>query len=144
MGESFIWENNREPPAPSQRRKADQNANRFEVSEFPPPPVPGLPGVVESLDSAEQLVLEGRRHSNCVASCAPRVREGRVSIYRVLQPQRATLSLVRTETGRWEIGELKASRNRPVTEQTRDLVEQWLGDWTLNNAGMDFAYRKQP
>jgi hypothetical protein len=54
-----------------------------------------------------------------------------VFIYRVLQPERATLSLIRTDTGRWEIGELKASRNRPVTEQTHDLVEQWLGDWSL-------------
>jgi hypothetical protein len=68
-----------------------------------------------------------------VASYAPRVREGRVFIYRVLQPERATLSLIRTDTGRWEIGELKASRNRPVSEQTQDLVEQWLSDWQLSS-----------
>jgi hypothetical protein len=105
---------------------------RIEASKFPPPPVPSLLGVVEPLDSAEQLVLEGRQQSNCVASYAPRVREGRVFIYRVLQPERATLSLIRTEAGRWEIGELKASRNRPVSEQTLDLVEQWLSEWQLS------------
>jgi hypothetical protein len=104
---------------------------RIEASKFPPPPVPSLPGVVEPLDSAVQLVLEGRQQANCVASYAPRVREGRVSIYRVLQPERATLSLIRTEAGRWEIGELKASRNRPVSGQTHDLVEQWLADWAI-------------
>jgi hypothetical protein len=68
----------------------------------------------------------------CGVVCAASARGASV-VYRVLEPERATLSLIRTETGRWEIGELKASRNRPVSEQTQDLVEQWLGDWQLSS-----------
>jgi hypothetical protein len=60
---------------------AEQSTSRFHVA-----PVPNLPGVVEPVDSAEQLVLEGRQQFNCVASYAPRVREGRVLIYRVRPP----------------------------------------------------------
>jgi hypothetical protein len=48
---------------------------RAETRKFGPPPVPGLPGVIEPLESARALVLENRAQSNCAASYADRVRD---------------------------------------------------------------------
>jgi hypothetical protein len=48
-----------------------------------------------------------------------------MAIYRVLQPERATLSLAR-RAGRWHIDQLKGACNRPVRPDTRQAVLAWL------------------
>jgi hypothetical protein len=92
---------------------------------FPPPPVPGTPDVVP-LRAPQALVEEGRKQHNCVAGYAERVAGGDTYLYRVLRPQRATLSLVRWAGGRWHIGELLQAGNHPVSAATRRSVEDWL------------------
>ena len=64
---------------------------------------------------------------NCVASYASRVREGNTYIYRVLHPERATLSLVRRSPfSDWEIDELERRYNTDVSEETEDFVQAWV------------------
>jgi hypothetical protein len=48
------------------------------------------------------------------------------------RPRVQTWLVIQAESGAWEIGQLKASRNYPLTEQTIDLVEQWLRDWRFS------------
>jgi hypothetical protein len=78
------------------------------------------------LRSPESLVEEGRLQHNCVAGYAPRVAEGDTYIYRIVRPQRATLSLVRWPGGDWRIGELFLAANYAVSAGTRQEVYRWL------------------
>ncbi len=94
---------------------------------FMPPPLPGIAGQIEPITSPSDLVDEGEYQGNCVASYADRVREGNTYIYRVLHPERATLSLVRRSPfGDWEMGELERRFNTDVTEETEEFVQAWL------------------
>lgn len=111
------------------RRRIHQliQANRHETDRFRCPPFPGIPGKIEPLTSAEALVNEGEAQGNCVASYAVRVRQGTTFIYRVLEPERATLSIVRnTAFGEWRVGELEGKYNTDVRSETEEFVAAWL------------------
>jgi hypothetical protein len=71
------------------------------------------------------LLEEGRRQHNCVRSYAGEVAMGRMAIYRVLQPERATLSLAK-RAGCWRVDQLKGPCNRPVQPATRRAVLDWF------------------
>jgi hypothetical protein len=98
----------------------------FEGWSFPRPPVTGAPNCIVPILSPVELAKEGEAQANCVASYGRRVLDGNVFIYRVLYPERATLSLVRSEDGQWRLGELRAARNMPVQPATEHVVEYWL------------------
>lgn len=91
---------------------------------FPAPPFPGVPGFVEPIINATELAAEGRQQQNCCASYAGSIRRGAVYLYRVLRPERATLSVQFTQRG-WRIGELKKKCNAAVSDQTRLAVKMW-------------------
>lgn len=107
---------------------------RLQRGKFPPPPLPGVPDWIVPLDCTEELFQEGRQQSNCVASHAARVREGREFIYRVLRPERATLSVAMNPEGRWEIDQLLASCNRSVSRRTWEFVEEWIERWSMDDS----------
>ena len=73
------------------------------------------------------LLDEGRCQHNCVVSYAGRVAKGKVAIYRVLEPERATLSLVRRRD-LWHIEQLKGPCNHPVKAKTRQAVRAWIAE----------------
>ena len=92
--------------------------------DLPDAPVPGTDTILP-ITSRQMLFEEGRHQHNCVGSYAGRVATGRMAIYRVLQPERATLSLAK-RAGRWHIDQLKGACNRPVRPDTRQAVLAWL------------------
>ena len=92
---------------------------------FPPPPLGEIPTIQPILDEAG-LIEEGKQQSNCVGFYGDRVRSGSVLIYRVLAPERATLSLVMGQGGQWVIGQLKLCSNQPCSELTKKHVTDWL------------------
>lgn len=98
---------------------------------FPRPPVPGNESIVP-LTLPRDLIAEGARQRNCVASYAPAVADRRTFVYRVLAPERATLSLRRGSGGAWEVSELYLSCNQPVAPRTRRAVEAWLDCWLVS------------
>ena len=111
------------------RRRIRQllDANGHNTSLFQNPPLPGIPGCIEPITSPEGLVNEGEAQGNCVASYATRVQSGTTFIYRVLRPQRATLSIVRASPfADWCIGELEGPYNTDVEPGTELFVECWL------------------
>lgn len=115
--------------AESYRRRVRQliEANGYGPGCFMPPPLPGILGEIEPITSPSDLVDEGEYQGNCVASYADRVREGHTYIYRVLHPERATLSLVRRSPfSDWEIDELECRFNTDVAEETEEFVQAWL------------------
>lgn len=93
---------------------------------FPRPPKPGIPGVIVPIRTVSDLASEGRDQANCVASYAANVAEGACYIYRVLRPERATLSVVREANRRWRIGELKLAGNKVPSPQTCEFVDSWF------------------
>jgi hypothetical protein len=60
-----------------------------------------------------------------------RVHKAQADIYRLLGPERASLSLVSDEHGHWEIGQLLVSHNRRLQSETKEVMEAWLGDYTI-------------
>lgn len=100
------------------RRKLDQRFND--------PPVPGTDAIIP-LRTPRELHNEGREQHNCVGGYSKRVEEGNCYIYKILFPERATLSITRySNGGRWSIGELRTACNNRVSSETRALVREWL------------------
>lgn len=98
---------------------------------FPVPPVPGTETIVPITCKAE-LVKEGDEQGNCVASYERRIIEGNAYIYKVLAPDRSTLSIVKGAGGCWRRSELKKKRNRKVSKKTILAVDHWLSRYSLS------------
>ncbi len=110
------------------RRRIRQlnQVREFDTIQFERPPLPGIPGKIEPITSPEALVEEGEQQGNCVASYASRVVHGNTFIYRVMEPTRCTLSIVRDSEGHWKIGELESKFNCEPCSWTEEFVEAWL------------------
>jgi hypothetical protein len=93
--------------------------------QFPQPPILGSENIV-ALETPDLLIDEARKQRNCVMQHAGNIARGGVYIYRVLQPERATLSIVPNQNGQWQIGQLLCARNEPVSEATQQAVGEWL------------------
>ncbi|MEI7837324.1 MAG: PcfJ domain-containing protein [Planctomycetota bacterium] len=96
----------------------------FENVLFPSPPLRAK-GDIEPVATPAMLFEEGRIQRNCVASYVERVAAGECYIYRVLQPERATLCVSRQQD-QWQIAEIKARCNAPVSQGTKQAVQEWL------------------
>jgi hypothetical protein len=92
---------------------------------FPVPPIPGTDAIVP-IDTNDELKKEGQLQHNCVGSYCNSVMSGVLYIYRVLRPERATLSIIRGAGGAWRLSELKKDRNYSVHPATVNTVKQWL------------------
>ena len=104
---------------------------RAEAQRLPAPPLPGTTDIVP-LVHGSQLEEEGLAQHNCVGGYVDWVKRGEGHIYRVLAPERATLSIVKGADGCWEIQQLSLSCNRPVSDATRQAVQKWLGQFSLS------------
>ena len=101
------------------------------IGPLPPPPFRGTTNIVPIL-SVDELLKEGKLQDNCVATYAERIRKRTTFIFRILKPERATLSLVKGNDGAWTIGELECRGNASVSTTTRRIVEYWLEQQSLN------------
>ncbi len=107
---------------------------RFEApTELPPPPLPAGPGI-EPLRRAADIIEEGRTMRHCVGSYLGRVATGAVYIYRITEPERATLSVRFTPHG-WKVDQLSAPANAPVSYATLQSVSHWLAQHSPGHPG---------
>jgi hypothetical protein len=90
------------------------------------PPVPAARGFIEAMRSVRDVHEEALIMGHCVLDYVWDALEGRVALYRVLQPKRATLCLRRSPSGVWGIDELRQRNNYSPGAATRDAVETWL------------------
>jgi hypothetical protein len=100
---------------------------------FPLPPVAGSDSIVHIANKA-MLIEEGRIQKNCAGDYAARAARGTLVFYRVIQPQRCTLSLQRSK-GVWVVEQLKASCNTPASLEARRAVNNWLMNAKLGARG---------
>lgn len=108
----------------------DRDLEKFMKKPFPKPPVPGTAEII-ALRTAGELMEEGRRQHNCVGNYGITVQSGGCYVYRVLKPERATLSIVRSAGNQWSVGQLKSVCNRQVQPATKQHVERWLAGHQL-------------
>ena len=100
---------------------------------LPPPPVRGTELIVP-LTQPSDLVEEGRSMHHCVGSYVEEVAGGGCFVYRVLGPERATLSL-RRRAGGWQIDQISGVANGPVSAGTRLVAAEWLRQALVDGTG---------
>jgi hypothetical protein len=98
---------------------------------LPLPPLPGTPEIVPLMHEND-LIQEGRSQYNCVGGYTKWVHDGKGYIYRVLAPERATLSIVKGADGCWCISEIKLACNKTPTLKTVLAVQAWLNQYSLS------------
>jgi hypothetical protein len=122
-------------PRPGSLEKLE--ALHFEIStayfkKYPPGdgPLPKPPladsQTIKAIRSIGELVTEGHEQNHCAATYVESIRAGRVFIYKVLQPERATLSIVRSPSGEWVLQQLRGHSNAPVKMETLVHVKKWI------------------
>jgi hypothetical protein len=123
------------PKRPSSLRKLQEwhleMSRRWAIKNPPqtgPIFVPPLEGTatIQPILSESELLQEGMEQNNCVAIRLQSVRAGKVFIYRVIAPERATVAIVRGPAGQWVIQEIKLRFNQQVSPSTLKHVNDWL------------------
>lgn len=94
---------------------------------YPDPPLrpDGFGLVMEPLRNEEQLRIEGAVQRNCTGRLGDHVAEGRIYLYRMLRPERATVAVAPTGDGGWRLSEIKAAENREVDAATVAAALRW-------------------
>jgi len=106
-----------------------QDTNKYLNStndfKFPDPPIQGSDSIVPIRTSFE-LIQESVTQKNCVSSYMEDVAiRKNTYIYRVLEPERCTLSII-LRKNEWILSELKLSSNREPSRMTFKAVKEWL------------------
>ena len=114
-----------------------RNASSIELGRriFPEPPLQGNE-IVVPITGEEELRAEGQHMEHCVAIYAEEVAGRNYYIYKVLAPERATLSVRRT-VGGWVLSELRGRGNAKLSKQTQKRVLDWF-QAAKNHSGRDF------
>ena len=99
--------------------------------EFPEPPIQGNEKIIP-LHSTSCLIEEGRLQANCVRSYLGNVATGSIYFYKLLKPERATLSITRNTIGRWQLKEISGYDNTPVSKTTRQFALDWISQYHEN------------
>jgi len=91
---------------------------------YPSPPVPTLDGI-EPITSWLELLEEGAIMRHCVGSYDRQVAEGEVFIYRMVYPERLTVSLI-YRNNRWMVGEARRRRNGNPSPKVMEFIRRWV------------------
>ena len=104
---------------------------KAEAIALPPPPLAGTEFIIP-LTTSEQLHEEGQQQRNCAGTYTAKVRAKDCFLYRVMQPERATLSIAKGSDGNWHIRQLKIKANQEPGAETTISVENWLRRFSLS------------
>ena len=115
------------------RRKSDDHSfsGHPATHSFPRPPIPGTEDIIP-LSNSEQLMEEGRNQVHCAPVYATLIRGGGIYIYKVLAPERATLSITKGAGGCWRIREIRGKNNAAVQPETVRHVQAWLDRYRVS------------
>ncbi|RJP47880.1 MAG: hypothetical protein C4548_00105 [Desulfobacteraceae bacterium] len=105
--------------------KVQKNLDQKIDLPFPDPPIERTETIIP-LTSGLDLINEGYQQNNCVAQYINNVAiQKQFYIYKILSPERCTLSL-KKKNDAWEVDELKKAGNQPVSEATEKIVNFWV------------------
>jgi hypothetical protein len=97
---------------------------RFGKDKFPPSPIK-TPKWMIYIDNLKELLEEGEAMHHCVGDQYESAFNGECYYYKILEPERATLSLV-FEDQLIAVAEIATAGNQEVSEKTQKLVEDWI------------------
>ncbi|MBK1885613.1 PcfJ domain-containing protein [Marinobacter sp. DY40_1A1] len=106
------------------KRKAQAAALEQRHGEYPAAPIPAIEGI-EPLTSWLELLEEGVAMRHCVGSYDQRVADREVFIYRMIHPERLTISLA-YQNNRWIVSEVRGSRNANPPTRAMDYIRRWV------------------
>ncbi len=95
--------------------------------DYPTPPIAGCKHIIPITNSTD-LFNEGCIQRHCVASYHRAVFEGKSYIYKILAPERATLEVRIQANGGYWVSQLKLSCNREPSEETIEMIYQWMNE----------------
>jgi hypothetical protein len=110
-----------------------KKCSEIDFIEYEKPPIEGNSNIVPIINNHE-LHKEGGLQKHCVASYHRRVIERTHYIYKILHPERATLSIRLTKVGVYVLDQLYLSCNRKVSAETRAFVLAWINSQMLKPA----------
>ncbi|MBF0471131.1 MAG: PcfJ domain-containing protein [Gammaproteobacteria bacterium] len=93
---------------------------------FPIPPILGNQQI-EPITTGYELLREGETMNHCVASYESKVMEGTSYIYRINEPERATLELGLDRSHPY-ISQIRGKFNATVQQATVDSIETWINN----------------
>jgi len=99
---------------------------------FPEPPILGTDSIIP-ITGARELALEGKAQHHCVRSYEDPILNNEYYVYRVLTPERATLGLNLHEALPPSIDQILLSCNKPVSKETRNVIEAWITNAYMEN-----------
>ncbi len=127
------------------RKYLEVMRNRY--SKFPQPPFAGT-DTIQPINNIDLLLSEGREMHHCVASYAERIMRRRCYIYKVCEPERATLE-IEFRKGSPRIAQFKLKHNHAPSQESWMVVRRWvnearkeLGDEVLQ-VDRDFSRRER-
>ncbi|MHA7854668.1 PcfJ domain-containing protein [Marinobacter shengliensis] len=85
----------------------------------------GTPSWLERIESANQLIEEGKEMEHCIGTYVNKAITGKSLLFRVHLEERATMELKR-RGAKLEIVEIKKHKNQCVSDKTRDAIHRWL------------------
>ncbi|MCK5726853.1 MAG: PcfJ domain-containing protein [Thiotrichaceae bacterium] len=92
---------------------------------FSQPPVKGNKYIIP-ITNSHDLMDEGIDQRHCVASYQDEIVNGKSYIYKVLEPERATLQILILGNNKYRRAQLKLSCNQSPSKETVQMVEQWM------------------
>lgn len=95
-----------------------------EHGDYPRAPIDVIEGI-ESLNSWLELLEEGATMRHCVGSYDVHIALGQVFIYRMMTPERLTISL-EYRTNNWVVGEVRGHCNANPSPYALDIVRRWI------------------
>ena len=92
---------------------------------FPSPPIQGNKDIIPLTNSYE-LINEGIIQHHCVVSYQNDIICGNSYIYKVLEPERATLEVTILANAKFQIAQLRLSCNQSPSKETIQKVDKWI------------------
>ncbi len=102
------------------------NARRYNIEDinYPAAPIAGTEKIIPITNSKE-LLREGRKQHHCVASYHHDIVARQSYIYKVVEPERATLE-IRIRSSGHRLGQIKLACNKTPSEETLESVYAWI------------------
>lgn len=89
------------------------------------PPIYGNESILP-IFKRSQLFEEGRLMHNCVYSYESEIQMGITYVYRVLKPERCTVSISYSYVDGWVVEQVKGKYNRSVEKDTLESIQDWF------------------
>jgi len=123
------------------RRCKEEEKREVAALVFPPAPVEGT-ATIQPILNPKELLEEGLTQRHCAgASYAKAVARGGLYLYRVMEPERATLS-ISLLVDSWNLMEIVGRSNSQVSDATLLAVENWLREAQRTSSTRDEVWRQ--